>query len=60
MWEALKQIKREGYQIDKEEVKHLSPARYEHLNVYGKYSFPVQEELGRKYLRPLRQPGEDE
>ena len=60
MWEALKQLKREGYQIDEEEVKHLSPARYEHLNVYGKYSFPVQEELGRKCLRPLRQSGEDE
>jgi TnpA family transposase len=59
MWEALKQLKREGYQIDEEDVKHLSPARYEHLNVYGKYSFPVQEELGRKCLRPLRQPGED-
>jgi TnpA family transposase len=60
MWEALKQLKREGYQIDEEAVKHLSPARYEHLNVYGKYSFPVQEELGRKCLRPLRQSGEDE
>jgi hypothetical protein len=33
MWEALKQLKREGYQIDEEDVKHLSPARYEHLNV---------------------------
>jgi TnpA family transposase len=60
MWEALRQLKREGYQIDEEDVKHLSPARYEHLNVYGKYGFPVQEELSRKCLRPLRQPGEDE
>ena len=41
-------------------VTHLSPARYEHLNVFGKYSFPVKEELSRKALRPLRRPGEDE
>jgi TnpA family transposase len=60
MWETLEQLKREGYQIEKADVKHLSPARYEHLNVFGKYSFPVQEELNRKTLRPLRRPGEDE
>jgi hypothetical protein len=41
-------------------VKHLSPARYEHLNVFGKYNFPVMEELCRKVLRPLRRRGEDE
>jgi TnpA family transposase len=60
MWEIIEQLKREGYQIEEADVKHLSPARYEHLNVFGKYSFPVQEELSRKTLRPLRRPGEDE
>ena len=60
MWEALEQLKREGRRIEESEIKHLSPARYEHLNVFGKYSFPVQEELSRKTLRPLRRPGENE
>ena len=60
MWEAFQQLKREGRRIDEAEMKHLSPARYEYLNVFGKYSFPVQEELSRETLRPLRQPGENE
>ena len=60
MWEASGQLKKEGRQIEEEDVKHLSPARYEHLNVFGKYSFPVQEELSRKTLRPLRRPGKDD
>jgi TnpA family transposase len=37
MWEAIEQLKREGRQVDEEDVKHLSPARYEHINVYGRY-----------------------
>jgi hypothetical protein len=28
--------------------------------VFGRYSFPVEEELKRRKLRPLRRPGEDE
>jgi hypothetical protein len=60
MWEALEQLKREGRWIEEAEMKHISSARYEHLNIFGKYSFPVQEELNRKTLRPLRRPGEDE
>jgi TnpA family transposase len=54
MWEAIEQLKSEGHRIEETDVKHLSPARYEHLNVFGKYSFPVQEEWNRKTLRPLR------
>jgi TnpA family transposase len=60
MWAVMEQLKKEGHQIEEADVKHLSPARYEHLNVFGKYSFPVKEELSRKTLRPLRRPGEDE
>jgi TnpA family transposase len=56
---AIEQLRREGHQVDEADVRHLSPARYEHINVFGKYVFPVSEELNRKQLRPLRQPGED-
>ncbi|MGH9875928.1 MAG: Tn3 family transposase, partial [Pyrinomonadaceae bacterium] len=60
MWEVIEQLKREGRQIDEEDVKHLSPARYEHINVYGRYFFPIREEMNRKGLRPLRKPGEED
>ena len=60
MWEAIQQLKREGYQINEEDLKHLSPARYERINVFGKYSFPVKEELARNGLRPLRRPEMDD
>ena len=60
IWEAIEQLKREGRQIDEEDMKHLSPARYEHINVYGRYFFPVREEMSRKGLRSLRKPGEDD
>lgn len=59
MWEAIKQLKQEGHQVKEENIKHLSPARFEHLNVFGKYSFPIKEELSRgPDLRQLRLPGE--
>lgn len=60
MWAVMEQLKKEGHQIEEADVSHLSPARYEHLNVFGKYSFPVKEELSRKALRPFRRLGEDE
>jgi len=60
MWEAIEQLKREGRQIDEEDVGHLSPARYEHINVYGRYFFPIGEEMNRKGLRPLRKPGDED
>ncbi|HYT43595.1 MAG TPA: transposase, partial [Methylomirabilota bacterium] len=56
MWEIIAQLKAEGHNISDEDIKHLSPARYEHINPYGKYSFKVAEGLNRKELRPLRKP----
>jgi TnpA family transposase len=54
MWEAIEQLRREGREISDDDIRHLSPARYEHINVFGKYFFPVEEEMKRKGLRPLR------
>lgn len=45
MQAALEQLKDEGYEVNEEDVKHLSPARSEHINVYGKYYFNVEEGL---------------
>lgn len=35
-----------------EDIAHLSPARYEHINPYGKYHFDIEQRFRK--LRPLR------
>lgn len=54
MQAAIAQLRQEGFPIQDEDLAHLSPARYEHINPYGKYSFLLALEPDR--LRPLR-PG---
>ena len=46
----------EGCPVHEDDLVHLSPARYEHINPYGKYRFEVEAEWSRKTLRPLRHP----
>jgi TnpA family transposase len=53
---VIDQLQAAGHAIGDADVVHLSPARYEHINPYGKYRFNVDEGLGRHGLRPLRQP----
>jgi len=54
MNEVIKQLRAEGYPIDDADVAHLSPARYEHINPYGKYPFNIDEAQKQGQLRPLR------
>jgi len=56
MTAVIEQLKTEGAIVQEEDFVHLSPARYEHVNPYGKYQFVLAEELSRQKLRPLRQP----
>ncbi len=53
---VLDTLRAEGYEVREHDLKHLSPARHEHINPHGKYHFHVEEELGRQELRPLRRP----
>lgn len=59
MAEAVAQLKREGYPINESDLAHIWPTRYEHINVYGRYHFNIEEAWGRKGLRPLRRLGVD-
>lgn len=59
MQAVLEQLKSEGYEINDDDIRHLSPARSEHINMYGKYYFNVEEGLRRKTLRELRKPESD-
>ena len=53
---VLDQLRSEGHNVDDGDVVHLSPARYAHINPYGKYRFNVEGKFHRKGLRTLRQP----
>ncbi|MBN9386574.1 MAG: Tn3 family transposase [Chloroflexi bacterium] len=50
----LEQLKAEGFSVSDEDLPHLSPTRFEHINVHGRYEFNVAQELGRNGLRELR------
>jgi hypothetical protein len=52
------QLKAEGYPVQDSDLARIWPTRYEHINVYGRYHFNLEEAHGRKGLRPLRQPGQ--
>lgn len=55
----LDQLKTEGYEFSEDDVKHLSPARSDYINVYGRYYFNIEEGLKRQGLRELRKPEEE-
>jgi hypothetical protein len=45
MTAVLDELRAEGYEVLDEDVKHLSPARHEHINPHGKYRFDLEREL---------------
>ena len=51
------QLTREGYPVHESDLAHIWPTRYEHINVYGRYHFNIEEARRRKGLRPLRLSG---
>ena len=56
---VIDQLRAEGRTVKEEDIARLSPARYEHINQYGKYRFKVEEGLSRSRLCPLRQPSDN-
>lgn len=55
---ALEQLRQEGYPVQEEDIARLSPFVHEHINLLGRYSFAVPEEVIRGELRPLRNPND--
>jgi hypothetical protein len=51
---ALDHLRGQGSPVQEEDLAHLSPARFEHINPYGKYSFPIDQARSRQGLRSLR------
>jgi Tn3 transposase DDE domain len=54
MQAVLDQLRTEGMPVQEEALAHLSPARFEHVNPYGKSAFPMDQASQRQGLRPLR------
>ncbi|OPA02041.1 hypothetical protein BHL27_06700 [Bacillus cereus] len=50
---ALDAIRENGVEIDKEDIQRLSPVGHEHINIVGRYSFHLPEEVENGALRPL-------
>ena len=59
MTAAVERLKQHGYPVQDEDLARLSPLIYEHINMLGRYSFAVPEEVARGELRPLHNPDED-
>jgi TnpA family transposase len=56
MQRALSQLEAEGLDVLDSDIAHLSPLRYEHINVLGKYSFELSKDVQDGDFRPLREP----
>jgi TnpA family transposase len=56
MTATIEKLRKAGHNITDEDIAHLSPARFEHINPYGRYRFEVEAGMKRTALRPLRNP----
>ncbi len=56
MQAAIEQLRASGVLVEQADLVHLSPARYEHINPYGRYQFDIAKTFSRQGLRPLRAP----
>ena len=50
---ALEELRRNGYPLHDEDVIRISPLICSHINMGGRYTFAVPDEVARGELRPL-------
>jgi hypothetical protein len=55
MAEALEASRADGIAVDDDDLTHIPPTLWSHVNVYGKYEFDLETGSRRTGLRPLRQ-----
>lgn len=53
MQAAIEKLRKDGEIINNADIRRLSPLGYEHINIVGKYSFNLSEELAKGGLRTL-------
>ncbi len=54
MQQILTELEKKGYPMNQDDISHLSPARFTHINRLGKYFFDFDENGLNGNLRPLR------
>jgi hypothetical protein len=57
---ALEDMRARGMKILPEDVERLSPLGYDHINLLGRYTFSLPEEVRQGGFHPLREPDETE
>ncbi len=55
---ALAQFEQIGLDVRPEDVERIWPIGFQHINMLGRYSFDLPEQLTRGELRALRDPSE--
>lgn len=55
MNEVLEDMRARGMTVLPEDVERLSPLGYDHINLLGRYTFHLSEEIRQGALRPLRE-----
>ncbi len=56
MQEALQQVRTDGMHVRDDDLAHLSPLIWRHLNFLGRYDFSLPDTVLNGGLRPLRNP----
>ena len=54
--EVVRTLKEKGWTISDDDISHISPCRFEHINRYGRFSFDFENVPRNGQLRPLRSP----
>ncbi|MDA8356403.1 MAG: Tn3 family transposase [Actinomycetota bacterium] len=49
--EVVDQLRQEGWQVTDDQLAHLSPTEWRHINPYGDYRFDLTPHVGRRSLR---------
>lgn len=53
---SLNHLKKQSFEVRKEDETRLSPLLYHHINMLGHYSFSIADSIMKGQLRPLNQP----
>ena len=56
MQEAIRRIRADGMNVSNNDITHLSPLIWRHLNFLGRYDFSLPDTVVNGGLRALRNP----
>lgn len=51
---ALETLERHGHILRHDDIRHIHPVHFEHINPFGRYRFDTQRGPAKDRLRPLR------